>query len=641
MKTILCLLAGEVNIKNEEAIMQYDDDETMIHLLTNMAEEQITIGMILSLYEQLEIGMRGETEIWLMSDMPLLLQYTSKFYVGLFDACLKCPVPTTIPERIPKAYQYLLQCDKENYRSLLQLISKLQIVKQFTKTEEYYRHDKMLMKMQNDLTVVLDECNNIYHQMNQKGKTVFECFAEEYAYAEEEMIFIILCLSFLLQMSFKPIYARKIYEETRKEEYSIDHKLYLCNQLKRINLLHPEIAGSQYAEKLYQETVSYWKSEFSDVLTPITFDERNRDKVVILTLQFLGTRHAPTKTANERIYTIGKLLGKEVLCINTREQYTAKGFLPFFDSTFRSIVEEYNGECRLQHKDYTFCYYQPEVEMPDRNVMRTLLQEIRQIAPWQIVVLGDRCLLGDLCADMIPTVCIPMAFSSIPKKTNQYVAVGKQLSEQERTNLMDAGYQMPAIIESTFTFEVVEQTIKLSREELSLPKDKFLLAVIGIRLDSEVTKAFLDMLAQTYASGTHVVFAGEFETYDQLCNQNEGLKLHSSFVGYQKDILALMELCDLYVNPPRIGGGFSVVEAFCKGMPGITLNYGDVAASAGLDFCVDSLEEMGEAIKRYKEDSEFYHMMAEKALKRSKELFDSKGAMEYILNEMEQRELWF
>ena len=95
------------------------------------------------------------------------------------------------------------------------------------------------------------------------------------------------------------------------------------------------------------------------------------------------------------------------------------------------------------------------------------------------------------------------------------------------------------------------------------------------------------------------------------------------------------------MNPPRIGGGFSVVEAFCKGMPGITLNYGDVAASAGLDFCVDSLEEMGEAIKRYKEDSEFYHMMAEKALKRSKELFDSKGAMEYILNEMEQRELWF
>lgn len=641
MKTILCLLAGELNIRNEEAIMQYDDDNTVIHLLTNMVEEQITVGMILSLYEQLGIGTQGETEIWLMSDMPILLQYTSKIYAGLFDAYLKCPVPMTIPERIDEAYQYLSQCDKENYRLLLQLVGKFQIIKQFTKTEEYYSHEKMLMKMQNDLTLVLNECEALYQQMNQNGRIVFEHFAEEYAYAEDVMVFRILCLSFLLQMSWNPDYIKKIYEETRKAEYTIDQKLYLCNQIKRISLLHPETAGNQYAVKLYDEVVTYWKSEFLDILSPIKYDQRNKDKVVILTLQFLGTRHAPTKTANERIYTIGKLIGKEVLCINTREQYTAKGFLPFYDSTFRSIVDEYNGECRLQHKDYLFCFYQPEVEMPDREAMRTLLQEIREIAPWQIVVLGDKCLLGDLCAEMIPTVCIPMAFSTIPKKTNQYVAVGKQLSNKEKTELIDAGYQMSSVIESTFTFELIEQTTKSSREDLNLPRDKFLLVVVGMRLDTEVTESFLKMLEQTYESGTHVVFVGEFETYDQRCDQNEELKLHSSFVGYQEDILALMEVCDLYVNPPRVGGGFSVVEAFYKGIPGVTLNQGDVAASAGLDFCVDSLEEMCKTIMRYKEDHVFYHRMSEKALKRSKELFDSKGAMEHILDEMEQRELWF
>ena len=73
----------------------------------------------------------------------------------------------------------------------------------------------------------------------------------------------------------------------------------------------------------------------------------------------------------------------------------------------------------------------------------------------------------------------------------------------------------------------------------------------------------------------------------------------------------------------------------------MTLRYGDVAASAGLDFCVDDLEEMRQIIIRYITDHNFYHVMSKKALQRSNELFDSKGAMEHILNEMEQRELWF
>ena len=83
------------------------------------------------------------------------------------------------------------------------------------------------------------------------------------------------------------------------------------------------------------------------------------------------------------------------------------------------------------------------------------------------------------------------------------------------------------------------------------------------------------------------------------------------------------------------------MEAFYKGVPGVTTNYGDVAASAGLDFCVDSLEQMKDRIIKYHEDQEYYRVMSDKALQRSRELFDSKGAMKHILDEMEKRDLWF
>lgn len=63
--------------------------------------------MIPSLYEQLEIGAQGESEICLMSDMPVLLQCAAGIYAGLFDKYLKCSILTTVSERVAVAYQQL------------------------------------------------------------------------------------------------------------------------------------------------------------------------------------------------------------------------------------------------------------------------------------------------------------------------------------------------------------------------------------------------------------------------------------------------------------------------------------------------------------------------------------------------------
>jgi DNA polymerase-3 subunit alpha len=58
-----------------------------------------------------------------------------------------------------------------------------------------------------------------------------------------------------------------------------------------------------------------------------------------------------------------------------------------------------------------------------------------------------------------------------------------------------------------------------------------------------------------------------------------------------------MEICDLYVNPDRLGGGFSIIEAFAKGKPGVYLNRGDVYTAGGVEFAVGSFDEMAEFAK--------------------------------------------
>ncbi len=458
---------------------------------------------------------------------------------------------------------------------------------------------------------------------------------------EQEYLFQLFVNYLLLTVSGESRYADRLCEIIRAPIFDKDHRLFLFNQLKRYYFTHAGAHSPEKVQQLYDDIVAEWKALFPKILTPIPAAQREQNRIVVITLQFLGARHAPTKTAMERIYTLGKLLGKEVICINSKEQNTMKGILPLHSAVVRSVVEEYNGVNLMQHADYSFPLIQPEVEMPDAEMIQMLLEEVRNMAPWMVVVCGDRCLLGDLCAEMIPTICIPMVFSTIPKKKKQFVAVGKTLRETEKTKLTRDGYDLDTIIESVFTFEVIRQTTTLTRAELNLPEDKFLLGIIGIRLDADVKEDFLRLLLTCVDAGIHLVFAGTFDGYDRLCADIDGLREHSTYIGYQKDILALWDVLDLYVNPPRVGGGFSVAEAFCKSKPGISMNWGDVAASAGPDFCVESLNEYPDLIRKYVTDHDFYREMGEKALERSKRLFDSRGEMEKILNEAEKRSLWF
>ena len=316
-------------------------------------------------------------------------------------------------------------------------------------------------------------------------------------------------------------------------------------------MINPKLGHTSKDTDLYNHILREWTETLSDALTPIPADKRNKDYI---TLQYLSDTHTPTKTALERLYTLGKSMGKRVLCYNTKEQYTLKGFLPFYGAFKRHIIKEYDGSHMMSYKDYSFPFYQPVEEMPNEKVIRNLIHELRTTPPYEIIMIGDHSIIGDLCSNIVPTICIPLTFSTLPKKEHQYVATSKYLSDSMKKEMKAEGYCIDSIIESTFTFEMRPQTTTLTRAELGLPQDKFLLAVVGLRLDADVTSAFIASMEKIFDQNIHIVFAGYYEKYQDLCEQDPAFKAHTTFIGYQNDILALMEICDLFVNPPRVGG---------------------------------------------------------------------------------------
>lgn len=453
--------------------------------------------------------------------------------------------------------------------------------------------------------------------------------------------FSLYCYSILMALNPSMEWATPIYHLA--QDYCTPfQKLFISMQLHNFNMLHPTYPVTDYRDQLFYASYSAYRELLSDILTPIPKEERVENRVLVICSQFLSLSHAPTRTVLERCYTLQQELGKEILLINTMEEYSCFGKIPYFDTAIGNINKELFSASAISYQDTSIPFRQFALNyLYPQNTLSVVLA-IRDFRPYEIIYIGGcHSIVSTLCAGIIPTISISVCFTALTRKRHQYISVGKRVTEEEYQSLANDGIEPERIIESTFCFKLNTTHGALSRAQLGLPEDKFLMGVIGIRLDSDVPNDFLNAMQYTIPWNAHLVFVGKFDEYNDRCEQFPWLREHSSFIGYQSDILAVWECLDLYVNPKRLGGGFSIIEAFHMNTPGVTIRFGDVAASAGADFCVDNYEEMLETIHRYITDPDFYREMVVKGKKRTEEVFDSKQAMEHILSEAEHRKFFF
>lgn len=453
--------------------------------------------------------------------------------------------------------------------------------------------------------------------------------------------FALYCYSILLALNPSVEWASHIYE-LAQAHCTPFQKLFISTQLHKLYILDPTFPVTDFRDHLFYGAYSSYKELLSASLAPIPQEERIANRVLVICSQFLSLSHAPTRTVLERCYTLQKELGKEILLINTLEEYSCSGKIPYFDTAVGVINDSLFPVSAISYEDIQIPFRQFQLNYLYPANTLSIINAVRDYRPYEIIFIGGcHSMISTLCAEIIPTISISVSFTSLMHKQHQYISVGRTVTEAEYKSLEDAGIERERIIESTFCFKLNTTHGTLSPAQLGLPEDKFLIGVIGIRLDADVSDDFLNAMRKTLIWGTHLVFAGKFGDYDMRCKQYPWLREHSTYIGYQTDILAVWTCLDLYVNPKRLGGGFSIIEAFSMGVPGVTIDFGDVSASAGADFCVDSYEEMIETIHHYITDHDFYQVMAQKGLKRTETVFNSKQAMEHILFEAEHRKFFF
>lgn len=469
------------------------------------------------------------------------------------------------------------------------------------------------------------------NQNNERNDEVFDLCKkisdniEKYACSKE---FVCFLLSVMMRLKKDVAWTNRYLSTVLNGDFGADNWYYVWNQFKRLSLkkmVEMNEESRQMLDEMYQRSYQLFAGKLLQRTEKIPMDQRDEDCVVVLSIQLLGMYHAPTKTLSERVKWLKKL-GKKVYIINTTEQYLSAGRVPLYDSAKGSIEESYrNAHTICFDEEESFDFLQLSEKMSIERKFRNALRVIQKLKPYYILSMGTGSMLADLLGNVIPTAGMALAFSTLPHTMNKMRILGRNLRAGEKELYKDID-----VIESRFTFELQKQTHTFSRKEYEIPKDRFVLVVIGIRLDYEVDEAFAKLLCRACDDGCFVVFAGKFETYTDLTERYELLRQYSKFIGYCEDIQALMEICDLYVNPVRLGGGFSVIEAFAKGVPGVYTKNGDVYVSGGEDFAVDDIEEMYQAINRYCEDKAYYQEMAQKARKRAELMTSSEDAIREI-----------
>lgn len=116
---------------------------------------------------------------------------------------------------------------------------------------------------------------------------------------------------------------------------------------------------------------------------------------------------------------------------------------------------------------------------------------------------------------------------------------------------------------------------RLVQIDPGLPKDALVLITAGYRLPREITGSWARQMEQLLRAHPDIVWllvGGEGLLPPALAEvAQEQLRL----IPNQDAIQGLLRCSDIYINPPRMGGGFSVAEAMAEGLPVVSYAHSD------------------------------------------------------------------
>ena len=384
-----------------------------------------------------------------------------------------------------------------------------------------------------------------------------------------------------------------------------------------------------FYDEIFEEMLSGF-----EIKKPAEVKFGNSKLVYVFTTQFLGGAHAPTKKAL-RVAAYLKKAGYTPVIINTAECLGGRN--PGLNNcSLPNYIDGYSELNSVTDGESIYSFVQYPKGMPDGGLIKDFTDMLKEDRPRFAVLIGDMSLMADAAGLYVPLLCINTV-NKIGLSHARMQSIGRSVNTCELSLLSRMGRTEKDIIPGNYCYNLPENGHSLSREMFNVPEGVFTIGVAGNRLEAELSTEFLKMIDAVLSEDTRLLIIGEYPSYKSACDTYSNIGRYSFWMGYQRDILSAVSLCNLYVNPPRQGGGTVCVMALSAGVPVVTLGNCDAATAAGAYFAVEDLTEMKSEILKYRQDSLKLREATKKALERAKLLTDEDLAygrmFEYFLKQ--------
>lgn len=459
----------------------------------------------------------------------------------------------------------------------------------------------------------------------------------------EDIRIRIFVLSWLHKLTADPIYIERLLSDALLSDLLPEELYFVFTQIQALFFSNPEYTITDRIEDLlddmFKKTIEVYYHQVSDEIEWIPSSERNREFILVFTDQFLMAQHGPTKTTIDRCRILMENMGKDVLLINSGTCLCWDHVVILRDLFRGSYMEEYIEADHIDCDTIRIPYIQMENRLPTFVETKEMIRLVKENKPYQIVVIGGG-FYEELLKDIVPVLNVSLSPSKLYRTFVDYQQLGRPVNDGDRRFLEHRGLPEDHIIVENFTSYIMPQSDTCSRKELGLPEDVRIAVVVGGRLTTEITEDYINMILPCLKRGLHLLLLGDVKRLIPRLKTWAGDEFdHIICPGMVDDPLMYLDHCYIYVNPHRMGGGTSCVEAMSKSIPVVTTKYGDVYVNTGEEFSVDDYDSMQKEILLQMEDVEYHQKKMKKAKERAELMLDSSSAFIRVMNEYEKRML--
>ncbi|MBO5483681.1 MAG: hypothetical protein J5979_00545 [Lachnospiraceae bacterium] len=499
--------------------------------------------------------------------------------------------------------------------------------------------------VEQEWTIIKKNLENQYNELQFLGiENAFLEFVEA-EYCDDEDLYLLL-LRYLFEMTYTPKPLLKYLEKMMVVGLDNDLDLMLLlnleDQMVGLSFSTGMKLPFEYKWNMNQRLEEKGKRTLQLDFTKTAVEDRDTECIVVFVSQMLRDDHAPTKVVLEICRILELYLKKKVLIVNVvlktdSELLSAAGFPCPYVTTY---VEEWNGKSQREYREVSLNMYQLVLEKDNVSELSDLICEIEKLKPLCVWNFSSIPAIAGTMKEFTTSIYTSMCQGYAPVNADMIVNYIPTSDPKELENKKFLEENQTKIIETEFLFPYESPKRKVNGTELGIPEEAFVLGIVGNRLSVECDREFMGMIENIVRmdSDIYVLFIGDVtQELKIMVEQNSHNFEKYVFIGNQLEFIEHLNVLDVFVNPPRMGGGNSGAMSMSLGKPIITLGSGDIAAVAGEDFTVNSLQDYLPLVKRYKEDSSFYEVQRKRAVERIKKItMDDKGLANILQQVLDQ-----